>query len=141
MPAHVQDLLIEIDLVRIGLLLHPATGTGRAVRPRTGLLAVAPSIHRRRHPDLLRLERRLVRLQHGLRVPTRLGRVYHEVVVVTSGHDVLRITREDHLELIEDAIVLVRVTQARPQVFVDGDRLDRLPFHVDIPYLHGEVVS
>ena len=30
MPAHVQDLLVEVDLIRIGLLLHATAGAGRA---------------------------------------------------------------------------------------------------------------
>ena len=37
MPAHVQDLLVEVDLIRIGLLLHPATRASRAAGPGAGL--------------------------------------------------------------------------------------------------------
>lgn len=32
MPAHVQDLLVEVDLVGVGFLLHSASGPGRAAR-------------------------------------------------------------------------------------------------------------
>lgn len=140
MPAHVQDLLVEVDLVRIGLLLHAAAGAGRAARARAVLLSVGVLVHRRRHAHLLRLEGRLVRLEHDLRVLALVRGVDHKVVVVAAGHDILGIAREDHLEFVEDAVVLVRVAQARSQVFVDGDGLDGLSLHVDIPDLDRQVI-
>lgn len=141
MPAHVQDLLIEVDLIRIGLLLHAATRPGRAGGSGAALLPVGTLVHRGRHADLLRLERRLVRLQDNLRLLAGVGRVDHKVIIVASGHDILCIAREDNLELIKDAVVFVRVTQARAQMFVDGNGLHGLPLHVDIPDLHRQVVS
>lgn len=139
MPAHVQDLLVEVDLIRIGLLLHATAGAGRAAGSRTSLLSVALA-HRRRYTNLLCLECRLVCLEHNLRILFFLCGVDHEVVVVAAGHNVLGVAREDHLELVEDAIVLVRIAEARAQVLVDGDGLDWLAFHVDIPNLHCQVV-
>lgn len=71
-PTHVQDLLVEVDLVRIRLLAHPLALAWRswAARPRAALLAVRSRargrVDGRRDPDLLRLEGRLVRLQHHL---------------------------------------------------------------------------
>ena len=114
MPAHVKDLLIEINLVRIGFFLHPATWTSRATRPGTILLSVGPLVHRCRYADLLCLESRLVGLQHNLGVLARFGGVNHEVVVVTACHDILCITREDNFEFVKDTIVLVGVTQSWP---------------------------
>lgn len=139
MPAHVQDLLVEVDLIRIGFLLHATAGAGRAAGSRTGLLSVTLA-HRRRYTNLLCLECRLVCLEHNLRILFFLCGVDHEVVVVAAGHNVLRVAREDHLELVEDAIVLVRIAEARAQVLVDGDGLDWLAFHVDIPNLHCQIV-
>jgi hypothetical protein len=139
MPAHVQDLLVEVDLVGIGLLLHPTAGTGGAARSRASLLSIA-LVHGRWYANLLRLEGRLVRLQHNLRLLLLVCRVDHEVIVITAGHDVLGITGEHHLELVENAVVLIRIAQAGPQMLVDRNRLDWLAFHVDIPNLHSQVI-
>ena len=141
MPAHVKDLLVEINLIRIGLLPHPAARTNRATRSGAVLLPVGAPVHGRGHANLLRLERRLVGLQHNLGVLVLVGGVDHEVVVVASGHDVLRITREDDLEFIEDTVVFVCVAQTRPEVFVDRNGLHGLPLHVDIPNLNRQVIS
>ncbi len=71
-PTHVQDLLVEVDLIRIRLLAHPLALAWRswAARPRAAFLAVRSRargrVDRRWDPDLLRLEGRLVRLQHHL---------------------------------------------------------------------------
>jgi len=111
-PAHVQNLLVEVDLIGIRLLLHATAGASRAAGPRSGLLAAL--VHGSGHTDLLRLERRLVRLEHNLRILFFLRRVNHEVVVITAGHDVLGVAGEDNLELVEDAVVFVGVAEARP---------------------------
>lgn len=112
MPAHVKDLLVEINLIRIGFLLHPATWTSRATRSGTVLLSVGSLVHRCRYADLLCLEGRLVGLQHNLGVLARFGGVNHEVVVVAACHDILRITREDDFEFVENTVVFVGVAQA-----------------------------
>lgn len=136
-----QNLLVKVDLIGIGLLLHTTARASRASRSGTILLSVGSAVHRCRHANLLRLEGRLVRLQHNLRVLLLIRGVDHEVVVVASRHHVLRVTRKDDFEFIKDAVVLVCVAETRPQVFVDRDSLDGLSFHVDIPHLDGQVVS
>ena len=139
MPAHVQDLLVEVDLVGIGLLLHPTARTRGAARPRASLLSIT-LVHGRWYANLLRLEGRLVRLQHNLRLLLLVCRVDHKVVVITAGHDVLGITGEHNLELVENAVVLIRIAQAGAQMLVDRNRLDWLAFHVDIPNLHSQII-
>ena len=62
MPAHVENLLVEVDLVRIGLLTHPLRATRRRARPVSLLAVLAASVHGRGDADLLRFERALVRL-------------------------------------------------------------------------------
>lgn len=137
-----QNLLVEVDLVRVRLLLHPLRSSRRAACSGSALLgAGAGRVHRRRDADLLRLEGRLVRLQNNLRILVRVRRVDHEVVVVAARHHILRIAREDHLELVEYAVVLVCVAESRPQVLVDRNSLHGLAFHSHIPNLHGEVVA
>src|SRR5690554_4964413 len=99
MPAHMQDLLVEVDLVRVRLLPHPCTGSGsRRPCPAALLLAVDGC----GDANLLRLEGTLVGLQHNLNLLLGCGGVDHEVVVVGSRHDILAVTREYDLELIKD---------------------------------------
>lgn len=136
-----QNLLVKVNLIRIGLLLHPAARASRATRSGSILLAVGTSVHRCRDANLFRLERRLVGLQHNLRILALVGGVNHKVIVVASSHHVLRVTRKDDFELVKDAVVLVRVAQTRPEVFMDRNGLDGLSFHVDIPHLHRQIVS
>ena len=149
MPAHMQDLLVKINLVRIGLLPHTlgATSRGGAVRP-TALLASdsVPStlctwVHRGRDADLLGFEGGLVGLQDDFGVVARLGGVDHEVVVVGACHDVPSVAGEGDFELVEDGVVLVRVAESGAEVLVDRDRLYRLLLHVDVPDLDGQVVA
>lgn len=140
MPAHVQDLLVKVDLIRVGLLLHaPAHANGAACSGPI-LLSIRTLVHRRWDANLLRLESRLICLQYDLRLLARVGGVDHEVVVVTSSHHVLCVARENNLELVENAVILICVTQTRSQVLVDGDRFDGLLFHVDIPDLNSQVI-
>lgn len=140
MPAHVQDLLIEIDLLRVRLLLHATARPSRAAGPGVALLSIGPLVHRRGNADLLRLESRLVRLQYNLRLLGGVCGVDHKIVVVASGHDIFSIAGEDHFKFIEDTVVLVRVAQTGPQMFVDRNRLHRLSLHVHVPNLHRQVV-
>lgn len=145
MPAHVQDLLVEIDLVGIGFLAHPLC-PGRAACSGAILLAAIRSGTRRRvdrswHAHFLSLERRFVGLQDDLYLLLRVRRVNHEVVVVAARHDILRIARKDNLELVEYTVVLIGIAQTWSQVLVDRDGLDRLPLHVDVPNLDGQVIS
>src|SRR5262245_58894527 len=71
-PAHVQDLLVEIDLVGICLLAHPLSlARRRAACAGTALLASVGHGAGRRvdgsgHPNLLSLKCRLVGLEHDL---------------------------------------------------------------------------
>lgn len=149
MPAHVQDLLVEVDLVRIRLLSHPSTlSTGsRSGTACSGgsLLAIRPGAGRRVDgrwdSNLLGLEGRLVGLEHHLNLLFGVGGVDHEVVVVTAGHDILGIAGEDDLKLVEDAVVLVCVAESRAEMLMDGNGLDWLALHVDVPDLHGQVVT
>lgn len=142
MPTHVQDLLVEVDLVRVCLLAHALrTASGRA-RTAT-LLAVLTSagVHGRRDTDLLGFEGALVSLKDDFGVLVRIAGVDHEVVVVGASHNVPRITREGDLKLVENAVVLICVAESRAEVLVDGDGLDWLTFHVDVPDLDREVVT
>lgn len=67
MPAHVQDLLVEVDLVRIGLLTHPLRTTSWAAGSAALLTVFAGTGARRAvhgcwNADLLGLEGTLVSL-------------------------------------------------------------------------------
>lgn len=139
MPAHVQNLLVEVHLVGISLSPHARPDTSWTAPPRAILLAVL--VHRRRHAHLLGLERRLVCLEYDLGLLVGICRVDHKVVVVAARHDVLAIAGEDHLELVEDAVILVGVAQSRSQVLVDWNDLDGLSLHVDIPDLYRQVIA
>lgn len=146
MPTHMQNLLVEINLIRIRLLPHPLRPTGRTVRSGPLLSSwrarsATGAVHRRWNADLLRLEGRFVCLKDDLGVVARFRRIDHEVVVVGTGHDVLRVTRENDLELVEDGVVFVGVAESRPEVFVDGDRLDWLTLHVDVPDFDSQVIT
>jgi hypothetical protein len=70
-----------------------------------------------------------------------IGRVDHEIVVVGASHDVLCVTGEDDFEFVEDAVVFVGVAETGAEMFVDWDRFDGLPFHVDVPEFDGKVVA
>ena len=112
MPRHVQDLLVKVNLVRIGFLAHPLRSSNRTARSGSLLtvLCASPSIvHWRWNTHLLRLERTLVSLEHNLCVFAFFRRVDHEIVVVRARHDILGIAREYNFELVEDAVVLVGV--------------------------------
>ena len=79
-----------------------------------------------------------------------------EEIVVTAGHDrrvgpipaALRKTignprnqsKDRHLELVEDAVVLIEAAQLGAQVLVDGERLDRLRLHVQVPHFHRKII-
>jgi len=106
-----------------------------------------------RTTNLLRLERRLVRLQHYIVVAIHV--VHPEVVVVrarqhlpdnqrspfnTPASHSRAVSAERALELVEDAVVLVQVAELSSQVVVDVDRLDRLALHGNVPDLQGEVI-
>ena len=146
MPAHVKNLLVKVNLVRIGLLPHSLRSAGRTVGS-AALLAVLTSawtrgiVHWRGYADLLRLERTLVRLQHDFSVLAFFAWVDHEVVVVAAGHDILRIAGEDDLEFVEDTVVLVCIAQSWSEVLVNIYCLHWLPFHVHVPDLDSEVVT
>lgn len=69
MPAHMQDLLVEINCIRIRLLAHPRSLTSWTVCSAVALLVLAASsVHRCRDANLLRLERALICLQYNLSV-------------------------------------------------------------------------
>lgn len=53
----------------------------------------------------------------------------------------ISIAREHHLKFVKYAVVFVSIAEARSEMFVDRDCLDRLPFHIDIPDLHGQIVT
>ena len=77
-------------------------------------------------------------------------------IVVAAGHDsrvgpipaALRKTigiarnqsKDRHLELVEDAVVLIEAAQLGAQVLVDGERLDRLRLHVQVPHFHRKII-
>ena len=112
-PAHVEDLLVKIDLIRIGLLAHALRAAHGAVGAATFLAVFAAGVvggvHGGGNADFLGLEGALIGLEDHLGVFSFFGWVDHEVVVVRAGHDILGVAREDHLEFVEDAVILVRV--------------------------------
>lgn len=55
--------------------------------------------------------------------------------------DLLSVTTECALELIEDAIVLIKITEFVSKMIVDVDCLHRSALHVDIPHFQGEIVT
>ena len=142
MPAHMQNLLVKVDLIGVGLLAHALGSTSWRASP-TALLAVltGTSVHGRGNANLLCLEGALVCLQHDLGVLVRVARVDHEVVVIGACHDILRVSGEGHLELVKDAVVLVGVAESWSEVFMDGNRLYWLAFHVHVPDLDSEIVT
>jgi len=90
-PAHMQYLLVEIDLICIRLLPHSGPLSSSRRTSSTGALLCAVrtrAVDRCRHPDLLRFEGALVRLQYNLCLLLGVGWVDHEVVVVGTCHDV-----------------------------------------------------
>ena len=142
-----QDLLIKIDLIGVGLLAHSASlaggagcgaaGAGGALFGAVGRCAVDGG----GDADLLGFEGGFVGLEDDFGFDFGVGGVDHEVIVVAAGHDVAAVAAEDDFEFVEDTIILVCVAEAGSEVFVDGDGLDGLSFHVDIPYLDGQVIS
>ena len=142
MPAHMQDLLVEVDLIGVGLLAHALGATSWRARPTT-LLAVltGTGVHGRGNANLLCLEGALVCLQHDLGVLVRVARVDHEVVVIRACHDILCVSGEGHFELVKDAVVLVGVAESGSEVLVNGDCLHWLTFHVHVPDLDSEIIA
>ena len=143
-----QNLLVEVNLVRIGLLPHSLRRTrcpgSRTTSPRAPLLTCRRAggrVDRGGNPDFLRLESGLVSLEHDFGFLLGVGWVDHEVVVVAAGHYVAAVAAEDDFEFIEDAVIFVCVTESRAEMLVDRDRLDRLAFHINVPDLDGEVVA
>jgi hypothetical protein len=149
MPAHMQDLLVEVDLIRIGLLPHspplPTRSSSRTSSPRTTLLSTTGwarrAVDRCRDADFLCFERRLVGLKDHFRFSLRVRWIDHEVVVVAAGHDITAVTAEDHFKLIKNAVIFVRVAESRAKMLVYWDSLNRLTLHIHIPDLDGKVVA
>lgn len=151
MPAHVQNLLVEINLVRVRLFLHPSPLTSCACRWATSSrIALFTSRPIRRtcgcvdwggDPNLLLLESRLIGLKNNFRLPLRIRGIDHEVVIVATCHHILGVAGEDDLELVEDAVILVSVTESWPKVLMNWYRLNRRPFHINVPYLDCQVVA
>lgn len=147
MPAHVQDLLVEVDLVGIGFFPHSAAlaggaGGGTSCSGASFFGSVGRgTVDGGGHADLFGFESGLIGLEYDFCFDLRIGGVDHEVVVVRAGHDIAAIAAEDHFEFVEDTVVLVGITQTWPKMFVDGYCLHRLSLHVDIPDLDGEVVA
>ena len=46
----------------------------------------------------------------------------------------------DYLKLVEDAVVFIEAAELGPEVLVDGESLDRLGLHVQVPHLHRQIV-
>ena len=115
MPAHVQNLLVEIDLIGVCLLAHPLRASHRTGRATSTLLAILTrprarsGIHRSGNADFFRLECAFVSLKDDLGVVALIGGVDHEVVIVGASHDVLGVTREDYFKLVKDAVVFIGV--------------------------------
>ena len=61
-------------------------------------------------------------------------------IVVAAGHDSRVGPIPAALELVEDAVVLIEAAQLGAQVLVDGERLDRLRLHVQVPHFHRKII-
>ena len=142
MPAHMQNLLVEVDLIGVGLLTHALGTASWRARP-AALLAVltGTGVHGRGNANLLCLECALVCLQHDLGILVRVARVDHEVVVIRACHDILCVSGEGHLELVEDAVVLVGVAESGSEVLMDRDCLYWLTLHVHVPDFDGKIIA
>ena len=118
MPAHMQYLLVEIDLIGISLLSHSCTltdtsswapGSGATLFTRCGIRGTG-GIDRRRNAYFLCFEGGFVGLKDNFCFCFGIGRVNHEIVVVATCHYVAAIAREDHFEFIKDTVVFVCIT-------------------------------
>lgn len=151
MPAHVQNLLVEIDLVRVRLFLHPSPLASCSCRwaasPRVTLFTSRPirrtcgCVDRGWDPNLLLLESRLIGLKNNFRLPLRIRRIDHEIIIVAACHHILGVAGEHDLELVEDAVILVSVTEPRPKVLMNRYSFDRRSLHIDVPDLDRKVVT
>ena len=151
MPAHVQNLLVKINLVRVRFFLHPSPLTSCSCRwaasSRVTLLTSRPIRRTCRcvdggwNPNLLLLESRLIGLKNNFRLPFRIRGINHEIVVVAACHHILGVAGKDDLEFVEDAVILVSVTEPRPKVLVNRYSFDRRSFHINVPYLDCQVVA
>ena len=61
-------------------------------------------------------------------------------IVVAAGHDRRVGPIPAALELVEDAVVLIEAAQLGAQVLVDGERLDRLRLHVQVPHFYRKII-
>ena len=151
MPAHVQNFLVEINLVRVRLFLHPSPLTSCSCRwaasSRVALLTSRPirrtcgCVDWSGDANLLLLESRLIGLKNNFRLPLRIRGIDHEVVIVTARHYILGITGENDLKFVKDAVILVSVTEPRPKVLMNWYSFDRRSFHINVPYLDCQVVA
>lgn len=120
MPAHMQDFFVEVDLICVCLLSHPSTLTTctrcRAACTRIALLSTcrACRIDRGWHTNLLSFEGRFVCLQDYFRFFIGIRWIDHEVIVIAAGHDISTVSTEDDFELVENAVVLICIAEARP---------------------------
>lgn len=143
-PAHVQNLLVKINLIGIGLLSHPPTDTCRTPGSRSTLFARIrriDGIDGGGDTNLLGFEGGLVGLKDNFRFFGWIGGINHEIIIVAPRHYILSITRKDHLKFVKYAVVLVCITQPRPKMLVYGDGLYGLSLHVDVPDFHGQIVA
>jgi hypothetical protein len=53
----------------------------------------------------------------------------------------LIISSPNTLELVEDTIILIQITQFTAKMIVNRNRLDWSALHIDIPYLQTEVIA
>lgn len=112
MPAHMKDLLVEIDLICIGLLPHTCTLTRRTSSPTSSFLCTirARCVDWSWYTDLFSFESRFVSLQNDFGLLFRIRGIDHEVVVVGPGHDVASIAREDYFKFVKNAVIFIGVT-------------------------------
>lgn len=143
MPAHVKNLFVEVDLIRIGFLSHACALTRGTTSTAGSLLRTIWTccIDRCWYSDLLGFECRFISLKNNFGLLLRIGGVDHEVIVVGACHHIATVARKDDLEFVKDAIVLVGVTKSGSEVFVDWNCLYWLLLHVDIPDFDREIIT
>jgi len=122
MPGCVKNLLVEVEAVDGDFVLFPLS-TGAHL---------SGFEHRLWLGNLSRCLQRHFLAGASVKHPKE--------IVVAAGHDSRVGPVPAALELVEDAVVLIEAAQLGAQVLVDGERLDRLRLHVQVPHFHRKII-
>eukprot|EP00968_Pinguiococcus_pyrenoidosus_P006139 scaffold407_cov251-Pinguiococcus_pyrenoidosus.AAC.28 len=126
-PIHLQDSLLKVCLLVV------YTG----VRVATTGFSEAQNLPRRAH--VLSLQVGFVHVHPADRVAAAFRA--EEAVPVRAGHEVLGVRRATHLELVEDVVVLIQLTQAILDVFMHGHHRHGSLLLSQVPHFQREEIS